>query len=99
VFVPSIIPAPTEAFADDGAFPLSATTPVIASGDAAAIAHYFVDLVKRTQGMDLAVHDKGDESTPGITFEVSGTVKTPEGYALLVKPEGILVMAHDNRGL
>src|SRR6185503_20555549 len=67
--------------------------------DATAIANYFTDLVKRTKGFDLAVRDKGDESTPGITFEVSGTVKTPEGYALIVKPEGILVMAHDNRGL
>jgi hexosaminidase len=98
-FVPPIIPAPAEAFPEAGQFALSATTPVIASGDAAAIANYFTDLVKRTKGIDLAVREKGDESTPGITFEVSGTVKTPEGYALIVKPEGILVMAHDNRGL
>jgi hexosaminidase len=99
VFVPNIIPAPAEAFAEQGQFLLGASTPLIASGDAAAVASYFADLVKRTSGMSLAVRDAADESAPGITFELSGTVKTPEGYALLVKPEGILVMAHDNRGL
>jgi hexosaminidase len=97
-FIPSIIPAPVEAFAEEGVFPVSAKTPVIAAGDAVSVANYFVDLVKRTKGLGLAVSDKPG-ATPGIRFEVSGTVKTPEGYALIVKPDEIIVTAHDNRGL
>jgi hexosaminidase len=97
-FIPPIIPAPAEAFAEDGVFPVSAQTAVIASGDAVVVANYFVDLVKRTKGLEFAVGEQAGD-TPGIRFEISGTVRTPEGYALIVKPDGIIVTAHDNRGL
>jgi hexosaminidase len=99
VFVPDIIPAPTEAFSDEGEFLLNPSTPIVAGGAAKPVAGYFADLVQRTRGLELTVRDAADESTPSVTFELSGTVQTPEGYALLVKPDGILVMAQDERGL
>jgi len=77
-FIPPIIPAPAEAFAEAGVFPVSAKTPVVASGDAVSVANYFVDLVKRTKGLDLAVGEQAGD-TPGIRFEVSGTIKTARG--------------------
>ena len=63
-----IIPAPVEALAGQGSFAYSASTPVVATGDAVPVATYFVDLVKRTKGDELKVADSGRKS---IRFELT----------------------------
>src|SRR5882672_1679839 len=92
----SIIPAPAEVVFAKGAFTLSATTPVVATSDAAPVARYFIALVQKTKGPVLKVSDTGERA---IRFALVDTPMRDEGYALEVKPEGITVRANDARGL
>jgi len=91
-----IIPAPVEALAGQGSFAYSASTPVVATGDAVPVATYFVDLVKRTKGDELKVADSGRKS---IRFELTTDAMDSEAYSLVVTPDGIDVKAHDAAGL
>lgn len=92
----SIIPAPIEAKLSGGFFALSAATPVVAQGDAAPVAAYFVDLVNRTGGAHLKTSDGGERA---IRFELVDTPMRNEGYSVEVKPDAIHVRANDSRGL
>jgi hexosaminidase len=91
-----IIPVPVEAKLASGVFPLSAATPIVAKGNAAPVAAYFADLVKRTGGADLKTSESGERA---IHFELVDTPMGHEGYSLEVKPDVIHVRASGSSGL
>jgi hexosaminidase len=93
---PAIIPAPVDATLSSGSFALTAATPVVAHGDAAPVANYFVDLVKRTHGPDLKIATGGEHA---IHFELVDAPMRDEGYSLEVTTDAVHVRANDSRGL
>jgi hexosaminidase len=93
---PSIIPAPADAALANGSFGLTAGTPVVAKGDAATTARYFIELVQRTHGPALKMADGGEQA---IHFDLVDTPMRDEGYSLEVAADAVHVRANDTRGL
>lgn len=100
VGAPALIPLPAEITAGQGVFRIDATTPLrVAAGDAEAArtAHYFSELVARTQGYTLAVQS-GASALHGITLERHAGFAT-EAYRLTVTTRGITIAASTDAGL
>jgi hexosaminidase len=92
----SIIPAPSEVNAGSGTFTVSASTPVIAEGDAASIGAYFADLLKRTKGFEPGAQGAGGKA---IRFHLADSPTGDEAYSLKVSVDGIEVQARTAAGL
>src|SRR5262245_52239880 len=99
----SIIPAPQTVTSGAGQFLVEPHTPVTFSADPEVerIAHYFTDLVARTQGLSLEAMSAPQAGRPEIRFQLSvpGGAPEAEGYSLLVSPSRIVVSAGSYRGL
>ena len=95
---PSLIPAPVAATPAEGVFRLDAATVVrVPPGDddAARAAAYFIDLMRRTRGLDLTV---SDEPGAGVVFtHTEGGAE--DAYGLAVGPGGATIAASDFGGL
>ena len=101
---PAVIPAPVSTTLMKGYFIVTEETPVYAVGggpDVLRIAHYFVGLLKRTEGPDLAVRLAVSEPAPGaIIFRLDvGASIEDEGYRIDVTPAEITVSASSPQGL
>ncbi len=102
--VPSVIPAPASVEALDGAFRLSARTPVSGGSDAQTrrIARYFADLMRQARGWNLPVDPSppGHPAGDGIAFVLDpGAPEAPEAYSVTILPHQVTVAARDRRGL
>ena len=100
----SVIPAPVSVTANKGSFLVEVDTPVTfeANPQVDAIAHYFADLVARTDGPPLRISSTSAAADrPEIRFQLSaaGGAQEAEGYSLLVSPQRIVVSAGSPRGL
>ena len=94
---PSMIPRPLQMQAGDGTFELTATTGIIASGDALATAELLAGNLRLSTGYPLMV-TPGREPSGNIVLDFDSSLP-PEGYKLLVTPDGITLTAADGDGL
>lgn len=97
----SVIPQPAFSIPSPSSFALSAATPVVvARGDAegARAAAYFVDLLKRTRGLDLTVRE-GDVSQHGAVVFRHAPGGAADAYRLNVTSDGVVITASDFGGL
>jgi hexosaminidase len=97
-----LIPTPRELTRRSGQFKVTASTRVtFAPGpDAAAVAHYFVDLLELTGGPALPA-EAATAAESGIRFQLDGRAgaAVDEAYTLDISPNGVSVSAADSRGL
>jgi hexosaminidase len=99
----SVIPIPAQIVRNDGAFELSAATPVryAAGSPGEQVAKYFVDLMRRTRGIALSAA-AGEAGDPAISFSLQareGDQVGEEAYSLIVSPKRIVVSSQSPRGL
>ena len=95
---PSLIPAPVAATPAEGVFRLDGAVVVrVPAGDAEArrAADHFVDLIRRTRGLGLAV---SEEPGAGIAFTRAEDF-AEDAYALTVSTDGATIAASDFGGL
>jgi hexosaminidase len=101
--LPSIIPAPSEFAVAAGSFHIDATTPVTYSGGAGAqaAATYFVELANQFLATPLNGAREGAEGSKAISFLLANDEKAfpPEGYSLVVAPDGARITARTPAGL
>lgn len=97
----SVIPQPAFSIPSPSSFALTTATPVVvARGDAegARAAAYFVDLLKRTRGLDLTVREGDVSQRDAVVFRhVSGD--PADAYRLDVTYDGVVITASDFGGL
>src|SRR4051794_37475756 len=100
---PLVIPVPRDYARGDGAFRLAAPTEVVYAGgpDAAQAANYFIEHLKGDPEIFLQPSREGDAGSGRVAFVLDSKAQGfgPEEYALSIKPEGIVVRAHDAPGL
>ena len=97
----SLIPAPASVKRANGAYAITAATPLLAEGEAArTVAVQFAGLLAKSRGLDLALQPAGAQG-PGIVFALDATLPgdSPERYRLVAGKDGIRVTAADARGL
>jgi len=96
---PALIPLPAQMQRTDGTFVATEATPVAAQGDAArGAADFFVEHVRKTQGLALRVGDASGKG--GIVFAIDPAASSSaEGYTLETRADGATVKAADARGL
>jgi hexosaminidase len=100
-----VIPAPATLVSRDGVFAFRADTWISIPRDprVARIAGYFVDLLEKTRGMRLRIEASTRIALPehAVVFRLDPAVPdaNPEGYAIEVSPQRIVVSAGDARGL
>ena len=100
---PLVIPVPRDYARGDGAFRLAAPTEVVYSGGATAAeaANYFIEHLKGDPEIYLQPAKEGDAGSGRVAFVLDANAQGfgPEEYALSIKPDGIVVHAHDAAGL
>jgi len=100
---PQVIPVPRDYARGDGAFRLAAPTEVVYAGgaEAAQTATYFIDHLKDNPEIFLQPAREGSASSGRVAFVLDANAQGfgPEEYALSIKPDGIVVRAHDAAGL
>lgn len=99
----SLIPLPRKVERGEGAFVLNEGTRVH-FGDGAEgqrIGTYFIDLVRRTYGVNLPAGAAGNVPEDNvIRFEsMAGASASGEGYSLVASPKRVVISAGDSRGL
>jgi hexosaminidase len=103
-----VIPAPVRVAPHDGAFVFRPDTSVsIPPGDpqAARVAHYLVDLLHDTTGVQLRIVERSSAaaSPAGMIVlrlgERASNEPSPEAYALDISPARVVLSAGDPRGL
>ncbi|MEN4903886.1 family 20 glycosylhydrolase [Luteimonas sp. TWI1437] len=102
VAAPALIPAPARLVTGDGGFDLDAATPLHADSEAAQqAARRFAALAARSNGLRLAAPAAGGPAPGAIAFVLDPAVspEAPEGYALAIGSDGIVVRASNARGL
>jgi hexosaminidase len=95
----SVIPAPASEAPREGAFQLTARTPIVVpAGDAQALAsaNHLADLLDRSRGLRLKV-TTGAPRDGAIVFARSGA--TGEAYGLQVSPSRITITSQGEAGL
>ena len=101
----SVIPAPADVRAHEGAFSLSDVTPVVfdQNPQLERIAGHFTDLVARTTDIRLNTLSPNkvgvDQRVIRLELDASEGTAGEEGYALDVSPQRIVVSARSPRGL
>ncbi len=98
---PSLIPRPRSLEPGDGMFVLSASTPLRASGEGAAVeAQRFAAYMQDTLGTGLSVSTDGaDEGAIRFIVDPGFQTDSPEAYRLQVAPSGIELSAATPEGL
>ncbi|HND28989.1 MAG TPA: beta-N-acetylhexosaminidase [Myxococcota bacterium] len=94
---PSLIPRPTRMEAKDGTFLLTATTGIIASGDAIATAELLAEGLRLSTGYPLPV-TPGSDAGGNIVLDFDSSLP-PEGYTLTVTSDGVHLSGADADGL
>ncbi|HWA00197.1 MAG TPA: family 20 glycosylhydrolase [Caulobacterales bacterium] len=97
----ALVPAPRSIETHVGAFTLSEDVSVYAAeGDAGAMAaaQRFVDLVRRTRHLRIAIR-RGAPQDGAIVFARDATMASEEAYAIRVRPQGVVVSASGDAGL
>src|SRR3989304_1532429 len=96
-----LIPQPNSLKQLDGYFKLSPSTPVLSNEPASEIANLFCQWVNPATGFSLSARPESDIQPKAIIFEIeeSSSRLGPEGYTLLVQPEGIFLRAGSRNGL
>ena len=99
---PAIVPNPASIVRRDGEFRLTAATPIVATGNDAALRQVAVnlaDLVRRTNGMQLQVRTgAARDGAINLVLDDSGSVG-PEAYRLDVQSARIAIEAATPTGL
>lgn len=90
-----IIPQPQSMKIGEGQFALSDNTVIVASGDAAPVAHFLAELLRPATGLALPIVESGEG---GIRF-VLNAGEASEGYTLTVTDAGITIEASSRAGL
>jgi len=93
-----LLPRPTTYRADDGDFPLTAST-VIRVGDPAlaGTAHWLQSVLRPPTGLPLPTSETADAKGPAIALEL-GADLSPEAYELTVTPSGVRITGGDAAG-
>ncbi|MDO5736038.1 MAG: family 20 glycosylhydrolase, partial [Propionibacteriaceae bacterium] len=93
-----VIPKPAAAVATDaGAFQLTSSTPIVATGDALSTATMLAETLRASTGLPLPV---ASESAKAITLNLAPDSEiAPEGYEFSSTAEGVNVTASDRAGL
>ncbi|MDO5737598.1 MAG: family 20 glycosylhydrolase, partial [Propionibacteriaceae bacterium] len=93
-----VIPRPaTFVETEAGAFQLTNTTPIVATGDALSTATMLADTLRASTGLPLPVAGSGAK---GITLELAPAAEIPaEGYTLVSGADGVAITASDRAGL
>jgi hexosaminidase len=100
-----LIPAPSQLLAERGSFVATAHTGLLLPRDSAAAqsARYFVELVRGTRPGWLELISGGGARVPGrhIEFRLDPATSgsNPESYRVAISSRGVVVSAHDQRGL
>lgn len=99
----SLIPLPRKIERGEGAFVLNGETRVhFGDGvEGQRIGAYFIDLVRRTYGVNLSAGPAGNVPEDNvIRFEsLAGESASGEGYSLVSSPKRVVISAGDSRGL
>lgn len=101
----SVIPQPVSVEPRPGVFAIRAGTRVSTPRDprAARVALYFTSLLRETRGIQLPADLSGATPSPrSIVFRLAASSKkfsSPEGYAIDISPDRVLLTAGDPRGL
>ena len=97
-----VIPAPASVERHEGAFLLSAATPIVVSSSQEApglVAPILVDYVERTNGLKLAIR-AGEPRDRAINLRIIQTlVAAPEAYRVEVTRERVTLSASTREGL
>ncbi|MET0534371.1 MAG: family 20 glycosylhydrolase [Steroidobacter sp.] len=95
----ALVPVPRDLERGVGEFVITPATrlEVGDSVEAKRVADYFVELVSRTQGVDL--DPAGNGNVVRFTLTPGDSNGSAEGYSLVVSPEKVVVNASDPRGL
>jgi hexosaminidase len=102
----ALVPAPVSVSAGEGAFVITDTTRVhFGEGvEGARVGAYFIDLVRRTYGIDLQASAAGNVPDSNVIEFASkaaagGSESGAESYSLVSAPKRVVVSAGDTRGL
>ena len=96
----NIIPAPASVTVATGHFTVSAATRVMCAqpnADCTWVADYFIELVKRSRGMQL-LSGTGDSPKGSISLRLSAGM-APEAYRLDIASDAITITASSRAGL
>ena len=101
---PAIIPPPQKMTVQDGAFTLTADTRIYADSASQPTAKILAERLRPATGYPLKTRTRffGDSPIPGgivLTTKNADTNLGPEGYELVVAPDGIVIRAPSQAGL
>jgi hexosaminidase len=102
---PGLIPIPAHIEPGGGVFAIRSGMRISIPRDprAARVARYFADLLQQTRGIKLAIGEPGsDRTSHSIVFQLHAQAAAPfdpEGYAIKISPDRIVLSARDPRGL
>jgi hexosaminidase len=98
----AIVPVPTSVERHEGAFPLSASVPIVVAAGGATdkrVAENFSDFVSKSHGLKLAVTDGAARDGAIVLQRIPGKAASPEAYSIEVTAKRVTVTAMTTVGL